>query len=135
MRWWTLPDGSTSQNLLLHPAVYWTKASDEGKSKVKEVFVPPVPEDSVQYKRYSSACAAMEEFSHIPAKEMMGFLPILRVNAHMAGDGTKTPALFCMGGKVAHSCEPCCMALAIGYHLVYPFRYGWCSQIYGSVKV
>ena len=107
---------------VLYPAVYWTKASDEVKSKVKEFFVPPVPEDSVQYQRYSAACAeihAMEEFSHIPAKEMMDFLLILRVNAHMIGDGTKTSALFYMGSKVTHSCEPNCMALAIGYNLVY----------------
>lgn len=34
-------------------------------------------------------------------------------------DGTKTSALFYLGSKVTHSCDPNAMALAIGIQLAY----------------
>jgi hypothetical protein len=109
---------------VLYPCIYYCRASEEIKSKVKEFYVPRLDEDGLQYKRYHGAVTEVAELpelkaSGVPWEELLDFILILRCNVHMIGDGTKTSALFYLGSKVTHSCDPNCMALAIGIQLVY----------------
>eukprot|EP00667_Euglena_gracilis_P007224 EG_transcript_7294 len=109
---------------VVYPLIYYSQASPEIKAKVHEFYVPRLPEDSVQLQRYSGAVREvleLEEFRRrdVTAEKMIDFLLILRCNVHMIGDGTKTSALFYLGSKVTHSCDPNCMALAHGIQLAY----------------
>jgi len=109
---------------VLYPLIYYSRASPEVRAKIHEFYVPELDHESAQYKRYTGAIAEvieMEEFKDrgVTAAQMLDFLLILRCNVHMIGDGTKTSALFYLGSKVTHSCDPNAMALAIGIQLAY----------------
>eukprot|EP00906_Rhabdomonas_costata_P010622 RCo014934 len=110
------------QKGLLYPIVYYHKASDEIKSKVHEFYSPKLEPGTVQHTRYYGAA---EEVVKLPGltdltpEAVVRFLMIMRINSHMLGDGTKMSALFYMGSKVTHSCQPNCMAMGLGTKLSY----------------
>eukprot|EP01012_Entosiphon_sulcatum_P066422 TRINITY_DN9565_c0_g1_i1.p1 TRINITY_DN9565_c0_g1~~TRINITY_DN9565_c0_g1_i1.p1 ORF type:complete len:550 (+),score=68.36 TRINITY_DN9565_c0_g1_i1:567-2216(+) len=106
----------------LYPIIYFKNASPDTQGRILEFFSPELDRDSAEFKAYHTACAAVvgiAEFTHLSVEDLIRYLLILRTNQHAAGQGLKCTALYELGSKVTHSCDPNTLCLMDGIVIEY----------------
>eukprot|EP00993_Chasmostoma_nieuportense_P000236 NODE_1218_length_1602_cov_37.968136_g1149_i0.p1 GENE.NODE_1218_length_1602_cov_37.968136_g1149_i0~~NODE_1218_length_1602_cov_37.968136_g1149_i0.p1 ORF type:complete len:515 (-),score=139.14 NODE_1218_length_1602_cov_37.968136_g1149_i0:56-1534(-) len=116
-------------NNYLFPIYVYHNASEETRGRVMEFFCPELEDDVVDGINYLKACqdaCSLPHFTDLDPAEMVKFLLILRTNQHAAGQDLESTALFELGSKVTHSCDPNCLCVMnntlIEYRAIRPIK-------------
>eukprot|EP00906_Rhabdomonas_costata_P033402 RCo047083 len=99
------------------------------RNRVQECFCPELGSDNVEMKYYVAMCedvVKMPQYSKFTIEELVRYLLILRTNQHASGEQLNCSALYELGSKVTHSCDPNCMCImggvTIEYRAIRPIR-------------
>uniref|UniRef100_A0A7S1J1Z7 SET domain-containing protein n=1 Tax=Eutreptiella gymnastica TaxID=73025 RepID=A0A7S1J1Z7_9EUGL len=101
---------------------HFSKATEETKGRILEFFCPDLDKEGADYKRYIAACkavVALPQFNNLDPEDLVRYLLVLRTNQHATGRELECSALYELGSKVTHSCEPNCLCTMNGTTIEY----------------
>jgi|EP00670_Eutreptiella_braarudii_P007589 hypothetical protein len=109
-------------NNYLFSIYHFSLASEETKGRILEFFAPDLDKEGQEFKRYMSACTqvcTLPEFKDLDPAALVRYLLILRTNQHATGKELECTALYELGSKVTHACEPNCLCTMDEYTIEY----------------